>query len=103
MTARAIALTVNGESITAAVEPRQSLADFLRESLLLTGTHLGCEHGVCGACTVLLDGEPVRSCIAYAADCEGRDICSIEGLDDDPVIVALREAFTAEHALQCGY
>jgi carbon-monoxide dehydrogenase small subunit len=98
-----VALSVNGVAVAAEVEPRTHLADFLRESLLLTGTHLGCEHGVCGACTVLLDGEPVRSCIAYAADCEGRAIRSIEGLDDDPVIVALRAAFTESHALQCGY
>jgi aerobic carbon-monoxide dehydrogenase small subunit len=98
-----VALTVNGASVDAEVEPRTHLADFLRESLLLTGTHLGCEHGVCGACTVLLDGEPVRSCIAYAADCEGRDVRSIEGLDADPIAAALRAAFTAEHALQCGY
>jgi carbon-monoxide dehydrogenase small subunit len=98
-----LALTVNGSPVTAEVEPRTSLADFLRESRLLTGTHLGCEHGVCGACTMLLDGEPVRSCIAYAVDCEGRDVRSIEGLDDDPVAAALRAAFTAEHALQCGY
>ena len=98
-----LALGVNGAPVTAEVEPRTSLADFLRESRLLTGTHLGCEHGVCGACTVLLDGEPVRSCIAYAVDCEGRGIRSIEGLDDDPVAAALRAAFTAEHALQCGY
>jgi carbon-monoxide dehydrogenase small subunit len=72
-----LALTVNGSVVAAEVEPRTSLADFLRESQLLTGTHLGCEHGVCGACTVLLDGEPVRSCIAYAVDCEGRDVRSI--------------------------
>jgi carbon-monoxide dehydrogenase small subunit len=98
-----LALTVNGAPVTAEVEPRTSLADFLRESRLLTGTHLGCEHGICGACTVLLDDEPVRSCIAYAVDCEGRDIRSIEGLDDDPIAAALRAAFTAEHALQCGY
>src|SRR5690242_13730069 len=98
-----LALTVNGAPVTAEVEPRTSLADFLRESQLLTGTHLGCEHGICGACTLLLDGEPVRSCITFAADCEGRDVRSIEGLDDDPVAAALRAAFTAEHALQCGY
>jgi carbon-monoxide dehydrogenase small subunit len=98
-----LALTVNGSVVAAEVEPRTSLADFLRESQLLTGTYLGCEHGVCGACTVLLDGEPVRSCIAYAVDCEGRDVRSIEGLDDDPVAIALRAAFRAEHALQCGY
>ncbi len=98
-----LSFSVNGSPVTADVEPRTSLADFLRESQLLTGTHLGCEHGICGACTLLLDGEPVRSCITLALDCEGRDVRSIEGLDDDPVAVALRAAFTAEHALQCGY
>jgi len=98
-----VTLTVNGSEVSAEVEPRTHLADFLREHLLLTGTHLGCEHGVCGACTVLLDGEPARACIVYAATCGGRDVRSIEGLADDPIAVALRAAFTAEHALQCGY
>src|SRR5215468_1209176 len=98
-----LALTVNGATVSADVEPRQSLADFLRESRLLTGTHIGCEHGICGACTLLLDGEPIRSCITYAVDCEGREVRSIEGLDDDPVAAALRATFTTEHALQCGY
>jgi aerobic carbon-monoxide dehydrogenase small subunit len=98
-----VALTVNGSPVTTEVEPRTSLADFLRETQLLTGTHLGCEHGICGACTLLLDGEPVRSCLTFAADCGGREVRSIEGLDDDPVAIALRAAFTAEHALQCGY
>jgi aerobic carbon-monoxide dehydrogenase small subunit len=98
-----VALTVNGAPVSAAVEPRTHLADFLREHLLLTGTHLGCEQGVCGACTVLIDGEPARACIVYAAVCDGRDIRTIEGLADDPVMTALRAAFTAEHALQCGY
>jgi len=98
-----LALTVNGATVSADVEPRQSLADFLRESRLLTGTHIGCEHGICGACTLLLDGEPIRSCITYAVDCEGREVRSIEGLDGDPVAAALRAAFTAEHGLQCGY
>ena len=96
-------LTVNGAAVGAEVEPRTHLADFLREHLLLTGTHIGCEHGICGACTVLIDGEPARSCIAFAADCEGRDVRSIEGLDTDGVMAALRDAFSAEHALQCGY
>lgn len=96
-------ITVNGTRHAAEAEPRTHLADFLRESLLLTGTHLGCEHGVCGACTVLLNGEPARSCITYAAMCDGAEVCSIEGLEDDPGMVALRAAFTAEHALQCGY
>jgi carbon-monoxide dehydrogenase small subunit len=95
--------TVNGRPVAARVEPRTSLADFLREHELLTGTHLGCEHGVCGACTILIDGAPARSCIAYAVACEGADIRTIEGLDDDPVAAELRAAFTAEHALQCGY
>ena len=98
-----ITLTVNGREVSAAVEPRTHLADFLREHLLLTGTHLGCEHGVCGACTILIDGEPARACILYAATCGGRDVRTIEGLADDPIAAALRAAFTAEHALQCGY
>jgi carbon-monoxide dehydrogenase small subunit len=97
------ALTVNGRRIAADIEPRLHLADFLREHLHLTGTHLGCEHGVCGACTLLLDGAPARSCITFAAACAGRDVVSIEGLEDDPVVTALRTAFSAEHALQCGY
>jgi carbon-monoxide dehydrogenase small subunit len=99
----AISLTVNGFPAEAAVAPRTSLADALREHLMLTGTNVGCEHGVCGACTVLIDGAPARSCIALAVACEGADVRTIEGLDDDPVAAALREAFAAEHALQCGY
>ena len=96
-------LTVNGRPVTAEIPARTHLADFLRDHFLLTGTHTGCEHGVCGACTILLDDEPIRACIAYAALCEGADIRTIEGLDDDPVTARLREAFSAEHALQCGY
>jgi carbon-monoxide dehydrogenase small subunit len=98
-----VTLAVNGSEVSAAVEPRTHLADFLREQLLLTGTHIGCEHGVCGACTVLIDGEPARACIVYAATCGGREVRTIEGLADDSVAAALRAAFTAEHALQCGY
>jgi aerobic carbon-monoxide dehydrogenase small subunit len=98
-----VTLTVNGAEVTADVAARTHLADFLREDRLLTGTHIGCEHGVCGACTLLIDGAPARSCIAFAAACDGADVRTIEGLEDDPVIVRLREAFTAEHALQCGY
>jgi carbon-monoxide dehydrogenase small subunit len=98
-----VTLTVNGAPVSAAVEPRTHLADFLREHLLLTGTHIGCEQGVCGACTVLIDGEPARACIVYAATCTGREVRTIEGLADDPIMTALRAAFTAEHALQCGY
>ena len=98
-----VTLTVNGESVTAEVEPRTHLADFLREDRLLTGTHLGCEHGVCGACTLLINGAPARSCITFAVACEGADIRTIEGLENDATIVRLRDAFTADHGLQCGY
>jgi carbon-monoxide dehydrogenase small subunit len=98
-----IALSVNRRAVEVLAEPRTSLADFVRDKLDLTGTHLGCEHGVCGACTVLLDGVPARSCITYAVACEGADITTIEGLDEDEVTAELRAAFTREHALQCGY
>ncbi|HWP25285.1 MAG TPA: 2Fe-2S iron-sulfur cluster-binding protein [Xanthobacteraceae bacterium] len=98
-----ITLIVNGHNVEALVEPRTHLADFLREHCRLTGTHLGCEHGVCGACTVLIEGEPARSCIAYAVACDGLRVETIEGLDGDPLMQALREAFTREHALQCGF
>ena len=98
-----VALTVNGKRVEAEVEPRESLADFLREHKRLTGTNLGCEHGVCGACTLEIDGAPARSCITLAVACEGASVRTIEGFDDDPVMEKLRQAFTAEHALQCGY
>jgi carbon-monoxide dehydrogenase small subunit len=98
-----IALTVNGRALEAQVEPRTHLADFLRESQGLTGTNLGCEHGVCGACTLEIDGAPARSCITYAVACDGAKVRSIEDFEDDPVMAKLRDAFTAEHALQCGY
>jgi carbon-monoxide dehydrogenase small subunit len=98
-----IALTVNQRAVQVSAEPRTNLADFVREKLDLTGTRLGCEHGVCGACTVLLDGVPARSCITYAVACEGADVTTIEGLDEDGVTTELRAAFTREHALQCGY
>jgi carbon-monoxide dehydrogenase small subunit len=103
MTGKSVSLTVNGHAVTATVEPRTHLADFLREQLLLTGTHLGCEHGVCGACTVEIDGEIARSCITFAVACDGARIRTIEGFDDDPVMDRLRRAFTEEHGLQCGY
>ncbi|MCC6471644.1 MAG: SRPBCC family protein [Alphaproteobacteria bacterium] len=98
-----IALTVNGAAVVAEVESRLSLADFLRERRRLTGTHLGCEHGVCGACTVELDGEIARSCINLAVACDGAVVRTIEGFDDDPLMDQLRRAFSREHALQCGY
>jgi len=99
----AISLTVNARRVEANVEPRTHLADFLRDGLNLTGTHLGCEHGVCGACTLLLDDMPARSCITSAAACAGARITTIEGLDEDDIAIELRAAFTREHALQCGY
>ncbi|KQO66666.1 carbon monoxide dehydrogenase [Methylobacterium sp. Leaf87] len=95
--------TVNGRTRSLRAEPRTHLGDVLRDALDLTGTHLGCEHGVCGACTVLLDGEPARSCLTIAGACAGADVTTIEGLDDDPVAGELRVAFNREHALQCGY
>ena len=98
-----ISLTVNGELQRLLAEPREQLADLLRRDLMLTGTHLGCEHGVCGACTVEIDGAPARACIVHAGSCDGASIRTIEGFGDDAVMMALREAFTREHALQCGY
>jgi carbon-monoxide dehydrogenase small subunit len=98
-----IALFVNGKPVRADVEPRTHLADFLREQANLTGTNLGCEQGVCGSCTVEIGGAPVRSCIAFAVACDGADVRTIEGFDDDPLMAQLRAAFSGEHALQCGY
>ena len=98
-----LSLTVNGETVSADVEPRLSLADFIRDQRRLTGTHLGCEHGVCGACTVLMDGEPIRSCITFAVVADGAEITTIEGFDDDEAMAQLRKAFHENHALQCGY
>ncbi|WP_315836040.1 xanthine dehydrogenase family Fe-S subunit [Bradyrhizobium prioriisuperbiae] len=98
-----LVLTVNDRAVDAAIEPRTNLADFVRDKLDLTGTHLGCEHGVCGACTLLLDGVPARSCITFAVTCGGARVTTIEGLDHDEVAIELRAAFTREHALQCGY
>jgi carbon-monoxide dehydrogenase small subunit len=100
---KTVAFTVNARAIIAQVEPRTQLADFVRDELLLTGTHVGCEHGVCGACTLEIDGAPARSCITYAVACDGAHVRTIEGFDDDAVMAELREAFSAEHALQCGY
>jgi carbon-monoxide dehydrogenase small subunit len=98
-----ISLTINGTERQIDIEPRQSLVDCLRDQEMLTGTHIGCEHGVCGACTVIVDGVPVRSCITFAVACEGAEITTIEGLDDDPVTSELRTAFHEHHSLQCGY
>ena len=98
-----VKLKINGEAITDRVEPRQHLGDFLRENAELTGTNLSCEHGVCGACTVLVDGRPVRSCITFAGACQDTEVTTIEGYDADPVMIRLRAAFTEHHALQCGF
>jgi carbon-monoxide dehydrogenase small subunit len=100
---KSLSLAINGRRVEAEVEPRLNLADFLRDHQFLTGTHIGCEHGVCGACTVLIDGSPARSCITYAVASAGAEITTIEGLENDPVMAVLREAFSEHHALQCGY
>jgi carbon-monoxide dehydrogenase small subunit len=98
-----ITLEVNGRQVTDTVQPRTHLADFLREQLDLTGTHLRCEQGACGACTLLIDGQPARSCITYAAMCDGASVRTIEGFENDAIMAALRTAFSQEHALQCGF
>ena len=98
-----IEITVNGQAITTEVEARLSLADFVREQVGLTGTHLGCEHGVCGSCVVLLDDEPVRACIVLAAAANRRAVRTIEGFEQDEAMRVLREAFSAAHGLQCGF
>jgi carbon-monoxide dehydrogenase small subunit len=98
-----ISLTVNGRLVEAKVEPRLNLADFLREHLNLTATHLGCEHGVCGACTVLADGKPIRACIALPVSMEGAEIRTLEGLQGDPLMETLKDAFHEKHGLQCGF
>jgi carbon-monoxide dehydrogenase small subunit len=98
-----VSLTVNGAALSGEIEPRTHLADLLRETHDLTGTHIGCEHGVCGACTLLLDGVPIRSCITFAVACENAEVTTIEGLDEDEIARELRAAFRTHHALQCGY
>jgi carbon-monoxide dehydrogenase small subunit len=98
-----VKMTLNGRATRAEVEPRTSLADFLREQLNLTATHLACEHGVCGACTVLSNGDPVRGCLTLAIACEGADIRTFEGLRDDRVMRALVRSFHENHGLQCGF
>ena len=100
---RKITVTVNGESRQAAVEPRLLLADFLRQTVGLTGTHVGCEHGVCGACTVLVDGDSVRSCLMFAVQADGRSVETVESLGSIGRMNALQESFHAHHALQCGF
>ena len=103
MSVHRISLTVNDRPAHFEVEPRQSLADALRNDLGLTGTHLGCEHGVCGACTVLLKGEPVRSCLMLAVQAHGTSITTIEGISPPTGLSELQQAFRKHHALQCGF
>jgi carbon-monoxide dehydrogenase small subunit len=99
-----VELKVNGVSRTVDVEPRKTLVDVLREDLLLTGTHAGCEHGVCGACTILLNGEPVRSCLMFAAQADGFEITTIEGVAPAPgEMSVVQDAFCETHGLQCGF
>jgi carbon-monoxide dehydrogenase small subunit len=94
---------VNGETVSESVEPRRNLVDFLRETLELTGSHVGCEHGVCGACTVRVDGEIVRGCLMLAVQANGRKVDTIEGLSDSGELAALQSAFHERNALQCGF
>jgi aerobic-type carbon monoxide dehydrogenase small subunit (CoxS/CutS family) len=98
-----ISLTVNGATRTGSPEARKTLADFLRDDLSLTGTHLGCEHGVCGACTVILDGRPVRSCLMLAVQAAGSDVTTIEGLGPDGEMGTLQQAMWDSHSFQCGF
>ena len=98
-----ISLTVNGRRVERAVEPRMHLADFLREELHLTGTHVGCEHGICGACTVLMNGDSVRACLTFAVQADGADITTVEGLGRVDELSPLQQAFREHHALQCGF
>jgi len=98
-----VTLKVNGVERSAAVEPRRTLADFLREELNLTGTHLGCEHGVCGSCTVLVDGVSARSCLMLAVQADGAEVTTIEGLMEDGELGVLQQACLDSHAFQCGY
>jgi carbon-monoxide dehydrogenase small subunit len=98
-----VSLTVNGERVVETVEARTSLVDFLRDNLVLTGSHVGCEHGVCGACTVRVDGVIVRGCLMLAAQCNGSKVETIEGVSDTGEIADLQEAFEKRNALQCGF
>ena len=98
-----LSLTVNGTRVTSRVEPRTHLIDFLRDSAGLTGSHIGCEHGVCGACTVRVDGQIVRGCLTLAVQCEGKTVDTIEGLSDSGELAELQQAFHERNALQCGY
>ena len=99
----AFTLNVNGRDFAVCVEPRRTLADTIRDECKLTGTHLGCEHGVCGACTVIVDGEAVRSCLMFAVQAQGKRIRTVEGLANGDTLHPLQKAFMAHHGLQCGF
>jgi carbon-monoxide dehydrogenase small subunit len=99
----AITLTINGRDHAITVEPRRTLADAVREDCGQTGTHIGCEHGVCGACTVIVDGEPMRSCLMFAVQADGKSIRTIEGLADGDTLHPMQQAFMDNHGLQCGF
>ncbi|MCC6891007.1 MAG: (2Fe-2S)-binding protein [Hyphomicrobiales bacterium] len=103
MTERTVRCHVNGEAVERAVEPRLTLADFLRHTLGLTGTHVGCEHGVCGACTVIVDGKAVRSCLLFAVQMDGAHIRTVEALSSGDELSPLQQSFRKHHALQCGF
>ena len=98
-----VTLVINGQTYTLQLEPRRTLLDAIREECGLTGTHMGCEHGVCGACTVLLDGDPVRACLMFAVQAQGSAIRTVEGLADGESLHPLQRAFMAHHGLQCGF
>jgi carbon-monoxide dehydrogenase small subunit len=100
---REITLTINGTAHTVSVEPRRTLVDVIRDDCGQTGTHIGCEHGVCGACTVLVDNEPLRSCLMFAVQADGRSIRTVEGLQTGDALHPMQEAFMRHHALQCGF
>ena len=100
---KSLTLELNGGTVTHEVEPRETLADFLRERCRLTATHLGCEHGACGACTVAVDGQATRSCLRLAVMCDGRSVQTLEGLEGDPTMEVLRRHFHQSHAVQCGF
>ena len=103
MSTHTISLTVNGREHELTVEARRTLADMLRHDLGYTGTHLGCEHGICGACTVLMDGQPVRACLVFGVQADGTEVRTVEGLADGEQLSDLQQAFSDHHALQCGF
>lgn len=103
MERRSVSVSVNGDIFTSEVEMRKTLADFIREDCALTGTHLGCEHGVCGACTILLDGDAVRSCLVFAVQADGHSVTTVEGLSSGSRLSPVQQAFREKHGLQCGF